>query len=244
MKSRKAKSLRLRPTASAKRPRLTDEEIIEQIMAAIVEHRLPPGTKLGEDRLCEVFGVGRTRIRQVLLRLAGEKVVTQVANRGAFVAQPSVQEAREMFDARRMIEANLVARLAGRITDAQLRQLRERIAREHAAEEAGDGRAMIKLSGEFHVAIAEMAGNTVLAEVLRELVARCSLIIALYGSSPARYCPKEEHAALLDAIRRRDGKAAAELMREHLDHVEAALDLKEEESKAIDLKAVFAEVFA
>jgi DNA-binding GntR family transcriptional regulator len=244
MKLRKAKNLRMRATALAKRPRLTDEQIIEQMMSAIVEHRLPPGTKLGEDRLCEVFGVGRTRIRQVLLRLAGEKMVTQVANRGAFVAQPSVQEAREIFDARRTIEADLVARLAGRITDAQLRQLRERIAREHAAEEAGDGRAMIKLSGEFHMAIGDLAGNTVLAEVLRELIARCSLIIALYGSSPALYCPKEEHAALLDAIRRRDSKATAQLMREHLDHVEAALDLKEEESKAIDLKAVFAEVFA
>ncbi|MCL4799363.1 MAG: GntR family transcriptional regulator, partial [Burkholderiales bacterium] len=120
----------------APRRRLTDDAIIDRIMAAIVEHRLPPGTKLGEDRLGEVFGVSRTRIRQVLLRLAAEKVVTQIANRGAFVAQPTVQEAREVFDARRAVEAELVARVAAQATDAQVRRLREHLARERAVEEA------------------------------------------------------------------------------------------------------------
>lgn len=222
----------------APRRRLTDDAIIDRIMAAIVEHRLPPGTKLGEDRLGEVFGVSRTRIRQVLLRLAAEKVVTQIANRGAFVAQPTVQEAREVFDARRAVEAELVARVAAQATDAQVRRLREHLARERAVEEAGDQRQIIKLSGEFHVAIAAMAGNAVLADVLRELVARSSLILALYGSPRSRDCANGDHAALLEAIRRRDRRAAAALMREHLRHVEEALDLPGEGGPEIDLKTV------
>jgi len=220
--------------------RLTDAAIIDRIMRAIVEHRLPPGTKLGEDRLGEAFGVSRTRVRQVLTRLAADKVVTQIANRGAFVAQPSVAEARAVFDARRVIEAELVARAASACTEADARRLEKHLARERAAARADDVRRMIQLSGEFHRLIADIAGNAVLAETLRELVARSSLILALYGSPRARDCANADHRALLAAIRRRDARAAASLMREHLGHLEAAFELPPGQGAPIDLAALFA----
>ena len=87
---------------------LTDNEMYERMVSAILDHRLLPGTKLGEDRLATAFGVSRTRIRPVLVRLASEQVVTLTPNRGAAVAQPTVQEAREVFEVRRMIEPTLV----------------------------------------------------------------------------------------------------------------------------------------
>jgi len=209
-------------------------------MQAIVEHRLPPGTKLGEDRLGEAFGVSRTRVRQVLLRLAADKVVTQIANRGTFVAQPSLGEARAVFDARRTIEADLVARAASACTDEDVRRLRKHLVRERAAARAGDVRRMIQLSGEFHRIVADIAGNAVLAEVLRELVARSSLILALHGSPRTRDCANADHHALLATIQRRDSRAAASLMREHLGRIEAAFDMPPERRAAIDLRAVLA----
>ena len=79
----------------------TADTIHARIYDAIVEQRLPPGTKLGEETLCEIFGVSRTMIRRVLQRLASEHVVEARPHRGAFVARPSVEEAREVFEARR-----------------------------------------------------------------------------------------------------------------------------------------------
>src|SRR6516165_7617442 len=83
-------------------------EVYEQIWSAIMDHSLPPETRLVETELCEIFGLGRTRLRQVLQKLAHERVVTLMRNRGAMVSKPSVREAREVFHARRVIEANIV----------------------------------------------------------------------------------------------------------------------------------------
>lgn len=229
------------PRNTARRRPVSDEEIVERLMAAILEHRLPPGTKLGEDRLAETFGVSRTRIRQVIFRLAGEKVVKQIANRGAFVAEPTVEEARDVFDARAAIEPLLAGRVAERAGAAEVARLREHVTREQAAHQTDDLRAQIKLSGEFHTLVADMAGNAVLAATLRELVARSSLIIAVYGTRGGSDCAADEHLRLVDAVRRRDAAQASKVMREHLAHVERTLDLQTRPSAEIDLRAVLLE---
>lgn len=229
----------LRPR-NRRRP-VTDDEIVDRLLAAILEHRLPPGTKLGEDRLAETFGVSRTRIRQVLFRLSGEKVVRQIANRGAFVAEPTADEARDVLDARSAIEPLLAARLAGRALPAQAARLREHVEREQAARAAGDVRMQIKLSGEFHALLADMAGNAVLACILRELVARSSLIVAVYGTRGGTDCAADEHLRLAEAVNRRDAALAADLMREHLAQVERRLDLDRRPAAVLDLRAVLRE---
>ena len=231
-------------TARRKRAALADDAIAERITSAIVEHRLPPGTKLGEDRLAAAFGVSRTRVRQVLFRLAAEKVVVQRPNRGAFVAQPSAREAREVFDARREIERVVIGRLARTATPAQVARLRAHLGRELSAQAAGDSRAAIKLSGEFHVLIAQMAGNAVLAEMLGELVARASLIVAVFGSPRAPNCAADDHAALVDALRRRDASMAEQLMSAHLARIEGNLVLRDEADGPVDLVRVLTEIAA
>jgi DNA-binding GntR family transcriptional regulator len=227
-------------TIARRRP-LSDDEIVERLLAAILEHRLPPGTKLGEDRLAETFGVSRTRIRQVLFRLAGEKVVKQIANRGAFVAEPTVAEARDVFDARAAIEPVLAGRVAEQAGAADIARLREHVTREQAAHQTDDLRAQIKLSGDFHTLVADIAGNAVLAATLRELVARSSLIIAVYGTRGGSDCAADEHLRLVEAVKRHDAAQAARVMREHLAHVERTLDLQTRPSAEIDLRAVLLE---
>jgi DNA-binding GntR family transcriptional regulator len=138
----------------------SEEAIYEKILAAIFDHRLSPGTKLGEDRLASIFGVSRARIRRVLPRLAHEGVLTLEPNRGAFVAKPSVAEARDVFQARRLIEPGIVENLT-RQPDvaATLAKLRRHVAAEARARGASDVRAIVRLSGEFHMLLAAGAAT-------------------------------------------------------------------------------------
>jgi DNA-binding GntR family transcriptional regulator len=212
-------------------------EVYERIWNAIMDHSLPPATRLVEERLCEIFGLGRTRLRQVLQRLAHERVVTLMPNRGAMVAKPSVREAREVFAARRVIEAGTVAGFIESATRTDCQRLAEHLLREQAAWRDHDRRAMIILSGKFHLIIAESAGNRILAELLRDLISRSSLIIAVYRLPGTPSCPPHEHRRLLDALEQRE-RSAVDLMVRHLDHVAGELRLEEASDQRVDLRSV------
>jgi DNA-binding GntR family transcriptional regulator len=208
---------------------VSDADIYDRIISAILDHKLLPGTKLVEDKLGSAFGVSRTRIRPVLVRLANEQVVTLIPNRGATVAQPSEQEAREVFEVRRMIEPRLVELFVGRATADDVACLKRCIEEEEAARLAGDTRRAIRLSGDFHLQIAERAGHQTLGRVLRELVSRTSLVLMTYSVAhvqareDANSCGCREHRGLLDAIRLRDVGKAAQRMRDHLTQLESQL---------------------
>jgi DNA-binding GntR family transcriptional regulator len=213
-------------------------EVHERIWSAIVDHSLPPETRLVESELCQIFGVGRTRVRQVLQRLAHERVVTLMRNRGAMVSKPSVREAREVFAARRLIEASIVETFIKSATRKDVKRLQEHVAREEGAWRCNDRRAILKLSGEFHLLLAEAADNSILLEVLRDLVSRSSLIIAVYQSPGASPCPPDAHRELTAALERRE-RAAIKLIIQHLDHVFQDLMLEDRAGGGIDLKTVF-----
>jgi DNA-binding GntR family transcriptional regulator len=230
---RRARKIMVKPAST--------ETIAERLGAAITEHRLPPGTRLVEESLGDVFGVSRTKVRQALFQLARAKLVTIATGRGACVARPGVQEAREIFEARRVIERALAWRFTQVASEAQITRLREHVGREREALEAGDSGTGTRLSGEFHLLIAEMSGNSVLAELLRELVSRTSLIIVLYGSTLPASCSADEHEELLAKIENRDAEGALRLMAHHLDHIERGLNLREEEQPTVDLRTALAE---
>lgn len=226
-------------------PALSDSEMYERVISAILDHRLPPGTKLVEDKLAAAFGVSRTRVRPVLVRLANEQVVTLTPNRGATIAQPSEQEAREVFEARRLIEPRLVELFIARAAKADILCLKQCIADEDAARLAGDMRRAIRLSGDFHLHIAERAGHQTLGRILRELTSRTSLILMTYSPAHAREreeataCGCREHRALLDAITLRDAPEAARRMHEHLTRLESQLQFTPPADAAPDLAALF-----
>lgn len=218
---------------------LGEEEIVDRIFEAIIDQRLPPGTKLSEAALCEAFGVGRMRIRQSLLLLASRDVVDLQPNRGAFVASPSAVQAREVFEARLMIEPN-VARLAvERATEADLQALQSHLAEEHEAHQGAKRREAIRLSGQFHVLLAELAGNAVALRMVKELVTRTSLIIGIFGSPGVSNCRDEDHDEIFDAFCRRDSEAASRLMVLHLNHIQRHLELGDPVETASDLVAIF-----
>ena len=240
MHPRRAARAALGPGSGTSAKRVPGVDAIHQrVLLAIVEHRLPPGTKLGEERLAKVFGVSRTLIRQVLERLAHDSIVTVHANRGAFVSSPTVEEAREVFASRRLIEPELVRLAVQRATAADIARMRKHVASESAAREANDKRSIIRLSGEFHQIIAETAGNRFLARTMRELETLTCLAIILYDAPNVPSCPCHEHSGLVDAMQARDADRAVTLMHEHLHHVEDSLDFKRSGDNEIDFDAVF-----
>ncbi len=218
----------------------TVDRIHTKIYDAIVEQQLPPGTKLGEESLCEIFGVSRTLIRRVLQRLAGEHVVETLPHRGAFVARPSIEQAREVFEARRALEAWVIRQLVDDFTAEDAERLRRRVAEERRAHAEGDRRALIRLSGEFHLLLAELAGNRAIARFLRELVSRTSLIIAVYEAPGASCCSFDEHAGIIEALAGPDAEAAQLAMHAHLLGIEERLRLDRLPARTVDLQQVLA----
>jgi len=216
----------------------THDEIYERIYNAILEHRLPPGTKLVEERLAEIFGTSRARIREVLARLAHEQIVELYPQRGAYVAKPSVEQARDVFEARRLIEPAVLRRLIETLTPEKLTRLRQHRELELDARRRDDKRAVIRLSGEFHSLAAELAGNSALARNMRELSVLTCLMIFLYDAPTATSCRADEHSQIIEAIGKRDTVRAERLMLQHLDHIESSMKL-DISTDAVDLEAVF-----
>lgn len=204
----------------------TSDAVILDLERAIHEHRLPPGTKLGEDELGDAYGISRTIVRAALLALSHRHLVELKRNRGAFVAQPSIREAREVFEARALLEPRTAHSAATRMTEMDLALLRTNICDEHAALDAGENGRALFLSGQFHIEIARIADQSTIETFISELISRSSLIIALYWRRRAALCETQAHHALLDAFANRDAALAEQLMKSHLLDLVASLDLR------------------
>jgi DNA-binding GntR family transcriptional regulator len=222
--SRSAAARRRSSGGSADRGDMT-QRIADSITAAIVERRLLPGTKLAEQKIADVFKVSRTLVRQAIHQLSRDKLVSLEPARGARVAEPSVEEARQVFEVRQMLESAMVQRAAAELQPGQIAELRSHLREEQAAVQRTDVSGRTRLLADFHVVIAAMLGNAVLAEMIGELVSRSSLIALMYQSAHSAEHSLEEHVAIVDALEKGDGRAAARLMRSHLLHVERNLRL-------------------
>ena len=203
----------------------TTRVIVEALTRAIVEHRLLPGAKLAEQKLADHFGVSRTLVRQALYQLSQNRLITLEPARGAFVAIPSAEEARQVFAVRRMLETDMVRQFMRQATPPQIALLRQHVADEMSAVTGNDAPGRAHLLADFHVQMAALLGNQVLADVLGELISRCALITLVYQSPQAAAESSQEHGQLLDAIEAGDEALAARLMDEHLAHVQNSLAL-------------------
>ena len=211
------------------------QRIVESISTAIIERRLMPGTKLAEQKIADIFGVSRTLVRQALNQLSRDRLVTLEPARGAFVAKPGPQEAREVFEVRAMLEAAMVKQLCAQVTDAQIAELRAHLAAEAQAVARTDVSGRTRLLADFHVVLARMLGNQVLADLLEDLLTRSSLIALMYQSSHSAEHSQAEHVAIVDALEKRDVRAAVRLLESHLGNVERNLRLN---PRAADLASV------
>lgn len=209
---------------------LSEDDVLRQIEQAVIDHRLPPGTKLKEVQLAEVFGVKRGTIRKVLSRLAYSRLVDQLPNRGASVARPSVKEGRDLFATRRALEGAIIETLTPNIDKAQIKRLRQMLDQEQNAYEADDSKLAISLSVDFHRQLAKMSGNSVLEEYLNDIIRRTPLVILTHLSAdPQNRCRNQEHEEIVDAIESGNAKKAVRIMNQHLLHIENRIEHKTED---------------
>lgn len=201
----------------------TEDVIYTELYNAICERQLLPDTKLGEAMLAEHYGVSRTIIRQALLRLSGDRLVKLEPNRGAFVARLTLDEARQIYAAWRLVEAEIIRDVTAAITPEQVAALRALITAERNACDAGDYPLLTRLSTQFHIQLAELCSNKFLSRFLKELIPQTSLAY-FYEVRNMPLCTKDEHSEILDYIANDNVEAAVAAAKQHLDGIEAALN--------------------
>lgn len=196
--------------------------VYDAIYRAVFEHRLEPGQRLREEELATEFGVSRTVVRQALQRLAQDQVIELMHNRGARVPMPNLEDARHVFDARRMVECEVARQLGGRLTPEQLQELHALAQAEVEADQRGERAEVIRLSGEFHNALARMHGNPVMVRMLSGLMPTTSLLMARFKLHGGDVCVAHRHVDLISALLKGGNPAATE-MRKHLQELEQSL---------------------
>lgn len=214
------------------------ELIYREIHRALMEQRLPPGTRLPEEHLADIFGVSRTLVRQALLRLAHERLVVQELNRGARVAEPSAAEVRHLYEVRRLIECAMLADVAPRLNRSRISALKRLVAGEAKANARGDTLTSMQLAGQFHLDLADVLDNPILHDVLSELIARGNVAIALYELRERASCRCNEHRQIVRLLGDGDLAAATEIMHRHLSDIEDSLTITRAPRRAVDLGAI------
>ena len=217
--------------------RASEDAVFKTLHDAILSRRLAPGTRLREMRLGEIFGASRRAVRKALDRLSFEGLVVHEPNRGASVAQPTAQEAEQLFAARKCIEVEIARLAAKNLTAQAVRRLEKHISLERAALEKGETAKGIALTGELHVLVAEIAGNAFLKRYLVDLVARDSLIIQLYGRQDG-VCTQNEHAEILEALKSGNPSLIARRIERHIDSIAAEIELKPRAADARTLEEI------
>ena len=204
---------------------VTPTSIAERVVEAILAQKLAPGERLGEQALAENFAVSRTMVREALMQLQARGFVEVQSRRGWYVVEPSAEEARDAFSARRIVEAGILAESEGRPLQNVIRKLRDHIADEQRAIEAADAATRAFLLADFHVCLAEQMGHQLLVDVLRDLTARTTLAATLYQSRHEAGQSCAEHGAIVAALEAGDTARARALMIEHIGNVERSLEV-------------------
>lgn len=212
----------------------SEQQIRRRLLQSIFEQRMPPGARLTEEALAETFKVSRTIIRQVIARLAQDGILVKHSSGATHVASPSKAEAKQILAVRRMIEPEIVKTLSSQAKSLSFTELTAHLESEKKARRADDRGTLVRLTGEFHLMLAQMTGNAILVRLMTELQALICLAILLYASGDDA-CPDDEHDQIVAAIKAGKGKEASHIMLHHLGHIEKDLKIDEEQRPDVEI---------
>jgi len=218
------------------------QRIITTLSKAIAQHKLKPGQRLVEAQIVEALGANRNHVQSALQRLALQHIVTVEPNRGSFVAQPSSDEAREVFAARRVIERGIIENITQQTILDNWQKIEVHMKSEHQVTKGNDRRVIVGVLSDYHKLLAEICGNTVLKEMFENIMVRSSLIVALYQRNDVPSCQHNEHQEIIDALKVGDQALAIEVMLKHLQHLESELVLDNTSSSTSDLVMALKEI--
>jgi len=219
--------------------RAAEDRVFNAVLDAILDHRLAPGTKLAERELSELLGASRGAVRAALARLGHSLLVELRPNRGAVIANPTAAETRDLFEARRVIEAAVVQQLARNLSAKHVEALRAFVAEEQLAYERGDRKTGQRLSVRFHKLLSELAGNGELDRFMEHLIRRTPLLTLARKGAQLAYCGVNEHREVVEALARGDAPLAVERMRAHLSALQGQLRVEDEPQPSSSLATAF-----
>jgi len=213
---------------------VSQTEIAQRVVESILAQKLAPGERLGEQELADLFGVSRTLVREALMQLQARGFVEVRTRKGWYVVEPSIDEARDAFAARRAVESGLLRQAEGQFEGQPLqsavRRLRQHIADERSAIDGADPATRAFLLADFHVCLAECLGHKLLSDMLRDLTARTTLVASLYQSTHDARQSCADHEQIVSAIEQGQLAQASTLMLEHIGNVEDGLGQSAAES--------------
>ena len=205
------------PKARRKGDVAVDEAVYDAIRRAMHMGRLPPGTKLQEPALGRVLKVSRERVRKALHRLVHEGWLEAVPNRGTLVPALTVEKVKDIYDVRTILETAIVRRLSLEHDAPAVRRLKAHVNEERQAVRNDDRGQLFRLSGEFHVLLAELCGNDELTKLLRSLLTRSTMHFSLAAPERFRNCAgPHDHGDIVTAILAGSAEKASKLMLDHL----------------------------
>lgn len=213
------------------------QRIMDALSASVAQHRLKPGQRLIEAQIVEALSANRNHVQTALQRLAMRRIVSIEPNKGASVAQPTAQEARDIFAARRAIERGILENITVERINSRLADVKAHMRSEREATAGNDRRAIVARLSDFHLLLADICGNTVFKEMFDTLMVRSSLIVALYQRNDVPSCASDEHQQIIDALLAGDSPKAIRAMIEHLDELESQLVLNDGQDSELDLAA-------
>ncbi|MBV9565404.1 MAG: GntR family transcriptional regulator [Bradyrhizobium sp.] len=192
---------------------LLRDNVYESLRADILSCRLAPGDDMREQELAERYAVSRQPVREALLRLEREHLVTVHPRQGYRVNPISLTDARDLLRFRLALEPACVAEATEHASDATLKEL------DKFRRFAGSREDFIVYNRGFHIALAEASGNHRMATALRDLIEQADRLVRVSILNLRDHDPKKlvgEHGALIEAMQRRDRRSAVRLIKEHI----------------------------
>jgi DNA-binding GntR family transcriptional regulator len=224
-------------------PSRAEGRLYDDLIGAIVDQRLRAGTRLNEMQLAKAYRLARPRVRSALNRLAANNIVEIKLNLGAFIRRPSPSEAKAVYEARRFLEAGVIQTIARRPANRDLKRLRDLVALEKKAY-VQPKPGVHRLSSEFHVILADAAGNPVMKDILVRLIHQCCLIQSLYLTAAGPPCLTHDHEELIECLARGSLRQALRIHNRHFDQIEGSLMLEAYRGELDGVSAAFSEFAA
>ena len=210
-----------------------DAKVYARLKAMILERKLLPGEKIPQEKLAQDLGISRTPLVSALKYLEKEKLVQSIPRRGFFVRLFTKQEMISIFELREVLEGLAARRAAMNISDKEVDQLREFFLSFQGLMDITDIKAYAREDRRFHHYLLEIGAK----EFLKSILETYNIIIYSYqviSSEGLVQSPNEsiqDHLAIIEAVSRRDGESAENLMRSHLKKSIAILRKNVEENR-------------
>ncbi|MBW2610096.1 MAG: GntR family transcriptional regulator [Deltaproteobacteria bacterium] len=213
------------------------EEIADTLRDLIIKGELQEGDKINENELCAAMGISKTPLREALRVLSVEGLVQLVPNRGSYVAKPTFEEIKEMFDVMSALEGLCARTAAEKMSDKDLSHLEKLHNKLEEKYESRDLKGYLRYNDIYHSFLQDLAGNTTLNQMIKGLRKKILLYRLQSLALPERLDHSiKEHRELIKIFRKRDSERAEGLMRKHL---KAQCDAIEKLRETILIKSTF-----